>query len=95
MLASSTSEFSEESGGDNTAPVGILRLFTGGGDCRTLALGAKSVASTPISVSVGVGGAPSDFAIDGDLRCLWMYEDEDKDRGGAGRLIAGDRGPSS
>ena len=39
---SSLSELSAESGGVVTAPVGIRLLFTGGGDWRTLPLGAKS-----------------------------------------------------
>jgi hypothetical protein len=65
---------------------------TGGGDWRTLELTAKSVALTEslARFSVGVGGAPSDFVIDGVRRCLWMYEAE---RGGAGRPLA--FGPSS
>lgn len=67
----------------------------GGGDWRTLPLIAKSIASIDASASVGVGGAPSDFAIEGDLLCLWRYEEE-FDRGGVGRPISGDRsGPSS
>lgn len=70
-----------------------MRLFTGGGDWRKLALGAKSVACMVGSApSVGVGGATSDFVIEGDRLCLCMYE---ADLGGVGRPMAGDRGPSS
>ena len=43
--------------------------------------------------SVGVGGAAaSDLRIDGDRLCLCRYE---ADRGGCGRPVTGDRGPSS
>lgn len=46
--------------------------------------------------SVGVGGPLSEtFVIEGDRRCFRRYEEEDMDRGGAGRPIIGDRGPSS
>ena len=68
-----SSEDSGESGGDRTAPVGIRRLFTGGGDCRRLFVCAKSVASTfdnSSPVSVGVGGTSSTFVIEGVRLCL-------------------------
>jgi hypothetical protein len=66
-----SSEASGESGGDKTAPVGIRKLLTGGGDWRRLFVGAKSVASTfSISVSVGVGGTSSTLVIEGDRLCL-------------------------
>lgn len=91
-----SSEDSAESGGDSTAPVGIRRLLTGGGDCRRLCSCAKSVDATCCdSVSVGVGGTSSTFVIEGDRLCLWRYEVEDIDRGGVGRIIEGDRGPPS
>jgi len=76
-------------------PVGIRRLFTGGGDCRTLPLWAKSAVSVVAGASVGVGGpAASVTDSEGDRLCLWRYDDE-FDLGGWGLLVAGDRGPSS
>lgn len=43
-----------------------------------------------------MGGAASDTVVtEGDRRCLRRYEEEDIDRGGAGRPTTGDRGPSS
>ena len=44
--------------------------------------------------SVGVGGAPSDFVIEGERLCLCRYDAEDIDLGG-GRPMAGDLGASS
>lgn len=79
--ASSRSELSgEESGGDITAPVGIRRLFTGGGDWRTLPLEAKSVALVvpPFLDSVGEAGVPSSLTEkDGERRCRWRYDAEE------------------
>lgn len=76
------------------APVGIRRLFTGGGDWRTLPAWAKSVVWTAsLGLSVGVGG--SAFVIDGDLLCLCIYEAAECERGSCGRPVTGERGPSS
>jgi len=50
----------------------------------------NSVESGP---SVGVGGASD--VIEGDRRCLLMYEAEECDRGSRGLPVMGDRGGSS
>lgn len=78
-----------------TAPVGMIRSLTGGGDCRTLLRVAKSVAWTvEETVSVGVGG-PSDLLIEGERLCRLIYEAEEWERGSCGRPVMGDRGTSS
>jgi hypothetical protein len=68
-LSLPSSEDSAESGGDNTAPVGIRRLFTGGGDWRRLLSCAKSVVEI-FDSSVDVGCTSSTFVIEGDRLCL-------------------------
>lgn len=74
-----------------TAPVGMARSLTGGGDCRTLLRVAKSWETTG---SIGVGG-PSDLVIEGERLCRLIYEAEEWDRGSCGRPVMGDRGTSS
>ena len=72
LAALSLSEDSAESGGDNTAPVGMRRLFTGGGDWRMLFTCAKSAVEIFVSsaAAVDVGCTSSTFVIEGDRLCL-------------------------
>jgi hypothetical protein len=74
--ASSPSEFSDESGGDKMAPVGINRLFTGVGDWRMLPLleMTPSMWRTVVeSSSTGDCGRPADscWVTEGPRRCLF------------------------
>jgi hypothetical protein len=74
--ASSPSEFSDESGGDKMAPVGINRLFTGEGDWRMLPLleMTPSMWRTVVeSSSTGDCGRPagSCWVTEGPRRCLF------------------------
>jgi hypothetical protein len=74
--ASSPSEFSDESGGDKMAPVGINRLFTGVGDWRMLPLleMTPSIWRTVLeSSSTGDCGRPagSCWVTEGPRRCLF------------------------
>ena len=75
-----------------------MEVFPGCGEWWAMPLLAKSIASKFVNsgesagVSDGVGG--SFDLIDGDRRCLCMY-DAEFDRGGVGRPTAGDRGPFS
>lgn len=80
---SSPSEFSDESGGDRIAPVGINKLFKGGGDWRRLPFAAIA-ASFDLVVSC-LSPSSEGCVADGLRLCLLRYAVEDTDRGRFGR----------
>lgn len=94
VVLSSPSEFSEESGGEMMAPVGMTRSFRGGGDCRRLVLISIDSASFDPELNLYVAALAS--CVVGDVteglrRCLFRYAVEDIDLGRDGRLCEGER----
>jgi len=77
-----------------TAPVGIRRLLSGGGDCLTLRLLLKSWVAASVTASLLIVTMGSLLGNEGDRRCLWRYDAELIDLGSDCRATD-DRGRSS